>query len=299
MPNLAERLRDGAPVVLDGGLGTLLEQNGQDVSGKLWASHLIVDEPDAVRQAHREFFAAGAEVATTASYQASFEGLDMAGIGRAALTGILRQAVRLAREAASEFDGDRYVAASVGPYGAMLADGSEFHGNYGKSVAELTRWHRARLDAYAEAGADLLAIETIPSLAEAEAIVQALAGTGLQAWVSLSARLGASPSGEPLREAYQVLAESDEVVALGINCSPPSEVLGAIQAAHLVSDKPIVVYPNSGEEWDVKRKQWIHHRTFTESVVQQWFQAGAAAVGGCCRVLPDEIQHVTELVRQL
>lgn len=295
--DLADRLRSGEPLVLDGGLGTLLEQRGHDVSGALWASHLIVDEPDAVRDAHRSFFAAGAEVAITASYQASYEGFEQAGAERGELPAVLRRAVELAREAAGEFAGERYVAASVGPYGAMLADGSEFHGNYGRSIAELTAWHRTRFEAYVEAGADLLAIETIPSLAETEAVARALDGSDLRAWVSLSARLGASPSGEPLREGYQVLAESAEVVAVGINCSPPAEVLGAIQAAEHATGKPVVAYPNSGEEWDAKNHRWIKHRTFTEELVGQWLQAGAAAVGGCCRVLPEEIAQVAGLVR--
>ena len=293
---LDDALSEG-PVVLDGGLGTLLESHGHDVSGTLWSARLLIDEPESIVAAHREFFDAGARVAISASYQASFDGFEKIGLHRADAVRLMRLSVELARRAADEAtdrtgDGDRWVAASVGPYGATLADGSEYRGDYGKTVGELAAWHRPRLDVLADAGPDILAIETIPALAEVEAIARALEGSGHAAWLSVTTALGALRAGEPVREAFQIAEDTDEIVAVGVNCCSPSDVVGAIQTARQVTDKPIVVYPNSGEEWDGKNHRWMGDKAFPSELVGQWAQAGATVIGGCCRVGSREIAAI-------
>ncbi len=215
-PRIIDTL-DGRPLVLDGGLGTLLEARGHDLSSSLWSARLLRDDPDEVRAAHAEFAAAGADVLITSSYQVGYEALAAEGLGAAEVDELLRASVRLAREAADESGRDVLVAASVGPYGAVRADGSEYTGVYDVDAAALRLWHRRRLQVLAEAGADLIAVETLPSLAEVEAVAAELAGTGAAAWISLS---GASTgfTRETRAAALAVAAEIDEVVAVGVNC---------------------------------------------------------------------------------
>ncbi|WP_307807336.1 homocysteine S-methyltransferase [Naasia sp. SYSU D00948] len=284
------------PVVLDGGLGTLLEAHGHDLSSGMWSARLLQERPDAIVAAHREFFQAGAQVAIAASYQATFEGFAAEGLDRAEAERLLRRAVELAGEAR----GDRpaWIAASVGPYGAMLADGSEYRGNYGLTVDQLRAWHRPRLEVLADAGADLLAVETLPSLAEVEAVTAEVDRLGVPAWISVTVSLGTLRSGESLSEAYEVAASAPSVVAIGVNCSHPSEVLGAIRMARAVTPKPVVVYPNSGEEWDAKNRTWVGSPGFPDHLVHSWREAGAALIGGCCRVKPDQIARIAAVLRE-
>ena len=193
---LAQRMASG-PVVLDGGLATLLEAHGHDLTSSLWSARLLLDDPDAITAAHREYYEAGAQVAITSSYQASFDGFAALGLDRAQAAELLRRSVALARAAAETAAGadQRWVAASVGPYGAALADGSEYRGDYGLSVAELRAWHRPRLEVLAGAGADVLAIETIPCLTEVQALLEELRGTGMPAWLSLTCAGGRTRAG--------------------------------------------------------------------------------------------------------
>lgn len=280
--DLAQAIRQ-APVVLDGGLATLLEAHGHDLSDALWSARLLRDEPAAIGRAHREFFAAGAQVATTASYQASFEGFAAQGMDSSATERLLRRSVQIAREARDETRPDGWVAASVGPYGAVLADGSEYRGDYGLSVAELRAWHRPRLAVLLDSGADVLAVETIPCLAEVEAVLAELAGTGHPAWLSVSAVGGRTRHGEPLEAAFAMAADVPEVVAVGVNCLAPGDVLAAVQAG------AVVAYPNSGQGWDAAARAWTGESAFDPALVRAWVAAGARLVGGCCRVGPAEI----------
>jgi homocysteine S-methyltransferase len=282
------------PVVLDGGLATELEARGHDLSGALWSARLLADAPDAIVAAHRAFFAAGADVATTASYQASFSGFAAAGIEAAQTTRLLRRSVALARAARDGFaDGRRrWVAASVGPYGAALADGSEYRGRYGLGVDALAAWHRPRLEVLASAGADLLALETVPDAVEAEALVAALDGLAVPAWLSYSVSGPRTRAGQPLAEAFAVAAGAPQVVAVGVNCCEPADVGPAIAAARSVTGKPVIVYPNSGEDWDAVRRCWTGRPRFAAADAAAWVAHGAAAVGGCCRVGPAGIAAV-------
>lgn len=286
-------LRDAVstrPVVLDGGLATLLERHGHDLSSHLWSARLLRDDPRAVERAHREFFTAGAEVATTASYQVSFEGFGADGVDRDEVEQLLRRSVALAAAARDAVAPDGWVAASVGPYGAVLADGSEYRGDYDLDVAGLRAFHRPRLDVLASTvgnGADVLAVETVPCLAEVEAVLAEIDGSGVPVWLSLSAAGGRTRAGEPLDEAFAMAADVGEVVATGVNCTTPADAGAAVPLAG--ARGPAVVYPNSGQGWDAVARAWTGESAFDPADVGAWVADGARLVGGCCRVGPEDI----------
>ena len=276
-------------VLLDGGLATELEARGHDLSDPLWSAKLLRDNPQAIAEVHAAYFRAGATVATTASYQASFEGFASHGIGRDEAAGLLRRSVELARKARDEAEAENCsVAASIGPYGAALADGSEYRGRYGLSVAALARWHRPRLEILAETGADVLALETVPDVDEAEALVNLVRSVGVPAWLSYTIDGDRTRAGQPLAEAFAVAAGIDEIVAIGVNCCAPDDVLPAIRIADI--GKPIIVYPNSGERWD--GRAWTGESRFSARLAREWAAAGARIVGGCCRVGPADIAAI-------
>jgi homocysteine S-methyltransferase len=290
---LADRLAQG-PVVLDGGLATLLEAHGHDLSSALWSARLLADNPAAITAAHAEFFRAGAQVAITSSYQASFQGFAQLGLDRAEAEVLLRRSVALAREAAdtAASDGQRWVAASVGPYGAALADGSEYRGDYGLTVAELRDWHRPRLQILADSGADVLALETIPALAEVEALLAEVQAIGLPAWLSMTCSGGRTRAGERAEEAFGMTAGLDEIIAVGVNCVDSVEAADLVTMAAESSRKPAVVYPNSGESWDAGARSWAGTATFGPEHAAVWVASGARLVGGCCRVGPRAIRQL-------
>ncbi|WP_030044813.1 homocysteine S-methyltransferase, partial [Streptomyces resistomycificus] len=238
-------------VVLDGGMSNQLESAGHDLSDELWSARLLAERPEAITEAHLAYFLAGADVAITSSYQATYEGFAARGIGRERASELLALSVGLAKDAAAQA-GARgvtrplFVAASVGPYGAMLADGSEYRGRYGLSVAELEAFHRPRLETLAAAGPDVLALETVPDADEAQALLRAVRGLGVPAWLSYSVAGDRTRAGQPLEEAFAPAAEADEVVAVGVNCCAPEDVAAATETAARVTGKPVVVYPNSG-----------------------------------------------------
>jgi homocysteine S-methyltransferase len=289
----------GRVLVTDGGLATELEARGHDLSDALWSARLLMDAPDAITAAHLAFFRAGAVIATTASYQASFDGFAARGLGRAESARLMRRSVELARAARAELAGDgitRWIAASVGPYGAALADGSEYRGRYGRSVAELTAWHRPRLEVLAQAGPDLLALETVPDADEAEALLTAISGLGLPAWLTYSIDGSRTRAGQPLAEAFALAAGVPEVVAVGVNCCAPADVPAAIAAAADAGGKPVIVYPNSGEAWDAGRRAWAGRSQDAAWEPARWVAEGASIVGGCCRVGPGDIAEVARAV---
>jgi homocysteine S-methyltransferase len=289
---LAAALAEG-PVVLDGGMSNELAADGHDLSDALWSARLLRDAPEAVREVHRRYFAAGAQVAITASYQASFEGFARVGADRAESAELLRRSVALAREAAGGA-ADRWVAASVGPYGAVLADGSEYRGRYGLTRAALRAFHAPRAEVLASAGPDVLAIETIPDLDEAVTVLDAVAGLDVPVWLSYSAAGGRTRAGQPLAEAFAVVRDNPQVIAVGVNCLAPAEAADAVALAAEVSGKPVVVYPNSGEDWDAAARSWTGPATFSPARVRSWLSAGARLVGGCCRVGADQIAALSQ-----
>ncbi|MFE7465547.1 homocysteine S-methyltransferase [Streptomyces sp. NPDC057499] len=286
---LGRALEEG-PVVLDGGLSNQLEAQGRDLSDALWSARLLIEGPGAIEAAHTAYARAGARVLTTAGYQATFEGFARRGIGRAEAAGLFARSVRLARRAAGTVERDVWVAGSVGPYGAMLADGSEYRGRYGLSVRELERFHRPRIEALAAAGPDVLALETVPDTEEAEALLRAVEGCGLPVWLSYSVAGGRTRAGQPLETAFGLVRGREDVLAVGVNCSDPAEAGRAVAVAAEVSGKPVVVYPNSGERWEAAGgRGWTGVPTFTPDAARDWAAAGARLIGGCCRVGPRTI----------
>jgi homocysteine S-methyltransferase len=282
-------------LVADGGLATELEARGHDLSDALWSARLLADAPAEITAAHLAFFRAGAVIATTASYQASFEGFAARGIGRTDAARLLRRSVELADAARAKVADDltsRWVAASVGPYGAALADGSEYRGRYGLSIAALEAWHRPRLEVLAEAGPDVLALETVPDVDEAEALVLAIAGLGIPAWLTYSIDGEHTRAGQPISDAFAVARDVPEIVAVGVNCCAPADVPLAIATAGEVTGKPVIVYPNSGEDWDARRRTWAGRSRRDPGQPRAWVAQGARIVGGCCRVSPADIAEI-------
>jgi len=277
-------LRSQGVVLLDGGLATELEARGFDLSDELWSARLLRDDPDAIRAVHRAYVEAGADCVITASYQATLERLPAEA---------LRLSVKLAREASP-----RIVAASVGPYGAARADGSEYTGLYDLDERGLRGWHAPRLRVLAESGADLLACETIPSFPEARALADLLDDT--PAWLSFTCRDGERISdGTPIETCARHLDAVDAVRAIGVNCTPPRFVESLIHRIRAVTGKPIVAYPNSGERWDAARRCWTGTRDpgeFAEMALR-WRDAGATVLGGCCRTGPAHIRALRALLR--
>ncbi|MFG2511100.1 homocysteine S-methyltransferase [Streptomyces sp. NPDC048584] len=297
-PALAEALADGT-VVLDGGMSNQLASAGYDLGDELWSARLLAEDPEAVTAAHLAYFEAGADVAITASYQATFEGFARRGIGREEAAGLLALSVECARSAIRRIGASRplWVAASAGPYGAMLADGSEYRGRYGLTVRELEHFHRPRMEVLAAAAPDVLALETIPDTDEAEALLRAVRGLGVPAWLSYSASGDRTRAGQPLEEAFALAARADEVIAVGVNCCTPDDADHAVALAARVTGKPVVVYPNSGETWDAGARAWTGRPTFSAGRVRGWRASGARLIGGCCRVGPDAIASVASALR--
>lgn len=288
-------------VMLDGGSATTLEAHGHVLDDRLWSARLLLEAPHAVGALHREFLDAGADCVTTVSYQASFEGFARLGLADAEIADVLRLSVSLALDAKRSFWSEPptragrlepIVAASAGAYGAYLADGSEYRGRYQVSRATLRDFHERRLDVLATAGADVVAFETIPSLAEADVIADILRTTDAWAWVSFSCGDGHRlRDGHTLAEAVRVLAPCERLVGVGVNCTHPRYIDALVGEATAVTDLPVIVYPNSGETYDVRRKAWrpSRQRRNWAADARRWASLGARVIGGCCRVGPAEI----------
>ncbi|HZZ79492.1 MAG TPA: homocysteine S-methyltransferase [Gemmataceae bacterium] len=302
MNPLAPFLQQHNVVILDGALATEFERRGADLRDPLWSAKLLLENPDLIRQVHRDYFVAGADVATTASYQATIPGLMRRGLTRDQAADVLRLSVQLAQLARDEIDRTKLVAASIGCYGAFLHDGSEYRGDYGLSVAQLIDWHRPRVDILADSGADLLACETVPSLAEGEALVKLLnEHPCTSAWLSFSCKDERSLChGEPFAEAVALADAAPNIIAVGVNCTLPRHIEGLLSIAVGVTTKPLVAYPNSGETWDAAEHRW--HATDAEpdwgDCVQRWYRAGARLIGGCCRTTPATIRAIATALKQ-
>jgi homocysteine S-methyltransferase len=296
--------------VLDGGLATELEWRGYELNDALWSARLLLEEPEAIKQVHADYLTAGADCLISASYQATIQGLMARGLSELEAADLLRLSVKLAREARDEFwavEANRQkrlrplVAASIGPYGAYLANGAEYTGDYDLDMAGLLAWHRPRWHILANSGADLLACETCPSRSELEAYCELLKETPqLLAWVSFTAGDGRHISdGTPIAECAARLNDVPNVVAIGVNCTPPRLMPELIQAIQSVSDKYIVVYPNSGERYNAADNSW-HGESDPSSygtMSREWRKLGAVLIGGCCRTRPSHIRQIRDRVR--
>jgi homocysteine S-methyltransferase len=298
-------------MILDGALATELQRRGADLHDPLWSARVLLEQPELIRAVHRDYFAAGADVATTASYQASFEGFARRGIDAAGAAQLMRDSVALAIAARQEFWDDAgdhddrlppLVAASVGPYGAMLADGSEYRGHYGLSDTQLMDFHRPRLQVLAASGADLLACETLPSLREAVALARLLeAFPETAAWISFSCRdAELTCEGQHIGQCVAALNAFAQVVSVGVNCTAPQYVEGLLRQMREHTDKPLLAYPNSGEHYDLATKRWCGRADAAapDAQARRWHAAGARLIGGCCRTTPDDIRRMREGLSQ-
>jgi len=307
-------------IILDGALATELERRGADLNDPLWSAKLLMAAPDLIRQVHYDYFVAGANVATTASYQATFAGFARRGLDETQAANLMRLSVQLALEARTAYlrdAGDEtrssplapspsplppLVAASVGPYGAFLADGSEYRGDYGLTVEQLMDFHRPRMQVLANSGADLLACETIPCRAEAEALIRLLAEfPQTAAWLSFSCCDEAHVCrGERFADCVALANASAQIVAVGLNCTPPRFAEALLRAGAAVTTKPLVVYPNSGESWDAANHCWLPGAGVTDFAepTRFWYNAGARLIGGCCRTTPADIRTIAQALAQ-
>ena len=301
----ATLLGQNRAVVLDGGLATELEEQGHDIAGVLWSAMLLHTNPQAIVAAHRAYLDAGAEIVISASYQASRAGFHQLGISADDADTLIASSVSLARQACEEFQRDnadtakpRLVAASVGPYGAVLMDGSEYTGAYGVSRSVLRDFHEQRLVLLDRTDADVLACETIPSLEEAAVLAELLTDVRTPAWISFACRDKKRISdGTPIADAVALFSEHPTVLAVGVNCTPPQYVeplIGSIAAA--APSKAILAYPNSGERYEASDGSWSGVVTETDfaAAAIDWLEAGATLVGGCCRVGPAHIAAIAE-----
>ena len=306
---IAAILQDRGVVILDGGMATELERLGADLNDPLWSAKVLVESPNLIERVHYDYFVAGADVATTASYQATFAGFAQRGIGESAAAELLRSSVLLAAAARDRFMDDfpdrprPLVAASIGCYGASLADGSEYRGDYGLSPQQLIEFHRPRMEALAASEPDLLACETIPCQEEAEALVAVLEDfPEVSAWISFSCRDDRHVChGELLAECVAIAEQSDRVAAVGVNCTAPKHVAGLLASAAATTSKPLVCYPNSGQSWDAEAKRWEGNAASVDFRTEalQWYQTGARLIGGCCRTTPTTIRGMADSLRQV
>ncbi|WP_433675046.1 homocysteine S-methyltransferase [Microbacterium gorillae] len=287
-------------IVLDGGLSNALTERGHDLTDDLWTARLLRDAPGEVAAVHRTYFEAGAHVATTASYQASVAGFERHGMIRSEAEALIRRSVVIARGVRDEFaasagDGvPRLVAASVGPYGAVLANGAEYRGRYGLTRAQLRDFHAPRLELLAGAEPDMFAFETIPDLDEAAVLVALADEFAIPAWLSVTVSGTDLRDGRPAAEAFALAAGHDVIVAVGVNCCAPADVLPAVRSAIEVSGKAAIAYPNSGETWDGDARRWFGSSAFDPSLPASWADAGATFIGGCCRVGPASIAAMAQ-----
>jgi homocysteine S-methyltransferase len=307
---IASILDHQAALVIDGALATELERRGCDLKDSLWSAKILLEQPEKIKQVHYDYFKAGADCAITASYQATIAGFAKRGLSEAEAIALMQKSVALAKEARDEFWAEEanhagrdrpFVAASVGPYGAFLADGSEYRGNYGLTEQELMDFHRPRMQALVEAGADVLACETIPCLMEAQAIAKLLKEfPTANAWLSFSARDETHISeGQVFADCVRALEEYPQIVAIGINCTSPRYIPSLIREAKKVTNKPVLVYPNSGEKYDATKHDWDGQRIYESfgEEAKEWYDAGARLIGGCCRTTPKDISVIAGWVR--
>jgi homocysteine S-methyltransferase len=306
-PLFATLLRRHERILIDGGLATQCEAMGCNIDGALWSAELLQSNPRAIVDAHRAYLDAGAEIIITASYQASRGGLMANGLSAEEADTLIVSSVSLAAQARSEFLADNptaqrspLIAASIGPYGAVLNDGSEYTGDYDLSAQQLRDFHQNRLELLDRSEADLLACETLPSFVEAQVLCELLNDATSPAWVSFSCRDdGHISDGTPITVAAQLFHNHPRVLAVGVNCTAPQFIPNLVKTIGVaVPDKAIVAYPNSGETYDAEDKSWSGTVTDMqcELSAQEWIDSGARLIGGCCRMGPAHIAAMAQTI---
>jgi len=298
-------LKKAGVVILDGALATELERHGANLDDPLWSAKMLLEDPSLIRAVQRDYLNAGADVVTTATYQATFEGLAQRGLSPKECVAVFEKSVAEACRVRAAFwatPSNRtgrcrpLVAMSVGPYGAFLADGSEYKGDYGLSIDELVNFHRPGVAVLSKTNGSLFAFETIPDLREAEAIILLLAEfPQKKAWLSFSCRDDkATCSGDPIEACIRLIDQAPQIVATGFNCTAPEHIHGLLHRSAALTKKPLLAYPNRGELWDSKGHCWLpgtQDHTLAQ-LAPEWVKAGASAIGGCCRTSPSDIHEL-------
>jgi len=304
-------LKNFSLIILDGALATELEHRGCNINDSLWSAKILAENPEIIEKVHYDYFASGADCAITSSYQATIDGFVEKGFTESEAISLIRKSVSIAKKARDDFWKDPLnrtnrpvplVAGSVGPYGAYLADGSEYRGDYKITEEELINFHRPRVKILVEEGVDILACETIPNLIEAKAIIKLLEEfPGVYCWISFSGKNDLEISdGTLISDCAKFLDSCDQVAAIGINCTSPQYVQSLITEIKSNSNKPVVVYPNSGEEYNANSKTW-HGDSSSEAYccnAKGWFDKGANLIGGCCRTTPEDIKAIATWARK-
>ncbi|SDR95271.1 homocysteine S-methyltransferase [Brevibacterium sandarakinum] len=305
---LQAAVRSGQPIIIDGGLGTALESRGIDLRHELWSASLLRDAPDTLAEVHADFIRSGARIVTTASYQATPLGFERTSISAEEGRRLIERSVEVAAEAAAAVAAEptdvesvdtALVAGSVGPYGAALGDGSEYTGDYHLGEEEFANFHRPRIEALVSAGADLLAIETQPSLAEIKVLAGLAEEFDVPAWLSVTlSDTHHLADGSSLAEVVEAIAGTTMIRAIGVNCVRPSLVEGALRTFAQHTDLPLIAYPNSGESYDATAMEWQSGPHFDASpvTIAAWRNAGARIIGGCCRTTPEDIAGLAAAV---
>lgn len=295
-------------LVLDGAMSTPLEHAGVKTNNDLWTATALIEDPQKVYQVHMDYFKAGADMVITDTYQANLEAFKKHGLTDTQGRSLIRKAVKLAKSARDAFEEEtgkhNYVAGTIGPYGAYLADGSEYRGDYELTKEEYRNFHKPRLEELVNAGVDVLAVETQPKLEEVQVLLDMIKEDypTYPVYVSFSLQDAYTISeGTPLAKAIHALEENDQIFAIGFNCVPLDITEQAVKNMREITDKPIIIYPNSGATYDPTTKTWSDPKegpTFKE-LIPSWYEAGANIIGGCCTTMPSDIENVTEYLETI
>ena len=296
-------------MIIDGALASELQRRGCDLNDSLWSAKVLIEQPELIQQVHYDYFKAGADCAITASYQATPMGFAQKGIELEESIKLIKTSVKLAQQAKMQYLNDikqdkaLFIAGSVGPYGAYLANGSEYTGDYQLSESEFIAFHKDRVTALIDAGVDILACETMPSFLEIKALVKLIQQFPMvNCWFSLTLKDQQHISdGTPLTEVIEYLNSIEQIVSVGINCIALEKVTPALEVLSKLTSKPLIVYPNSGEEYDPTTKQWHknhHHNCTFANQLDTWIKLGAKLIGGCCQTTPEDIVEIHQLLNK-
>lgn len=306
MDIFSKLLQEKKLVVADGAMATELEARGCDINDALWSAKVLAENPEIIGQVHYDYYAAGADVGISASYQASVPGFMKKGFTREESERLVRYSLRILLDVREQFQkehperGGLAAAAGIGPYGAFLADGSEYTGNYASDKQKVYDFHKERMELLAKAGAELFACETQPCLWEAEQLLEIAKGLGIPSWISFSCKDDVHIcDGTPIRKCAERMDNEEMVKAIGVNCTHPEYITGLIREIKSVSEKPIIVYPNKGEEYDPVQKIWLgarDSRSFKDWA-EEWHKEGAQVIGGCCRTTPEDIAEIAAVAK--
>lgn len=306
---IAALLKQKKYIVIDGALASELQRRGCDLNDSLWSAKVLIEQPELISQVHYEYFKAGADCAITASYQATPLGFAKKGIDLKQSIALIKTSVKLAKQAKQRYLNELadnkplLIAGSVGPYGAYLADGSEYTGDYQLTEQQFIQFHLDRIKALIEAKVDILACETLPSFPEIQVLTKLIAQfPTITCWFSLTLKDENHLSdGTPISKVINYLNNVDQIVSVGINCIALEKVTPALAVMSKLTTKPIIVYPNSGEQYDPTTKQWHknhqHCCTFANQI-DIWTKLGAKLIGGCCQTTPKDIVEITALLNR-